>query len=356
MDQICERFTLKCVGERSRRVIDGCSLENAKAESLCFTTHEKPWKQLESLNNTTVMLPENLSEEPLAAELAQSQELTLLFAGDPLGLFLEITAELRGLTNPAVDSPKSALLGEKAQFAESTEISRKAIIGDRVKIGERCRIHAGAVVGDDCVLGDDVVVYPNAVLYPRCQIGNRVIIHATAVLGADGFGFRFQHGQFVKNEHLGCVIVADDVEIGAGTTIDRGMIEPTQIGQGTKIDNQVMIAHNCQIGSHNVFASQVGLAGSITTGDYCRFAGQVGVADHVTIGNGCSLGAKAGVHRNIPDGETHIGYPAGPESEQRRIAMTMQKLPEMRQRLRQLEKELSQLQQATSPETEQKAA
>src|SRR5690606_19058989 len=129
--------------------------------------------------------------------------------------------------------------------------------------GRQCEIHTGAVISEDCVLGDGVIVYPNAVLYRDLRIGHRVIIHAGAVLGADGFGYRFVDGQYIKIPHTGTVVLEDDVEIGANATIDRAMVGVTVIGRGTKIDNLVMIGHNCEIGEHNAFASQVGLAGSV---------------------------------------------------------------------------------------------
>jgi UDP-3-O-[3-hydroxymyristoyl] glucosamine N-acyltransferase len=170
-----------------------------------------------------------------------------------------------------------------------------------------------------------------------------VIIHAAAVIGSDGFGYRFAQGRFQKIPHTGTVVIEDDVEIGAGTTIDRGMIGATVIGAGTKLDNQVMIAHNCRIGKHNAFASQVGLAGSTTSGDYVRCGGQAGIADHSHLGTGCSIGAKAGLFGTVPDGAEYHGYPAGPAKEQYRIVMTLQKLPEMRKQLRTLEDEVRQL-------------
>jgi UDP-3-O-[3-hydroxymyristoyl] glucosamine N-acyltransferase len=198
-------------------------------------------------------------------------------------------------------------------------------------------------VGRDCQIGDDCVLYANAVLYHDVRLGKRVIIHAGAVLGADGFGYRFRNGRYEKIPQLGWVEIEDDCEIGACTTIDRGMIGATVIGEGSKLDNLVMIGHNCELGKHNAFASQVGLAGSVTTGEYVRCAGQVGVADHVHLGRGSTLGAKAGVHKDIPEGDTQIGYPARPEHEQLRIVMATGKVPEMRKQIRALEARLEEL-------------
>jgi len=175
-------------------------------------------------------------------------------------------------------------------------------------------------------------------------VGNRVIIHAGAVLGAYGFGYRCVNGRHELSAQLGNVIVEDDVEIGACTTIDRGTYGSTRIGQGTKLDNLVMIGHNCRIGRHNLLCSQVGIAGSSSTGDYVVMAGQVGVRDHVHIGDGVQLGAQAGVRKDIPPGEKHVGTPSGDAREQMEVYSIYLKLPEMRRQLKRIAQEVEELQ------------
>jgi UDP-3-O-[3-hydroxymyristoyl] glucosamine N-acyltransferase len=239
----------------------------------------------------------------------------------------------------------AAHVDPSVEFGADCNVGPGASIGTDVVIGARCDIHPGAVIGDGCRLGDDVTVHANAVLYHDVTIGHRVILHAGAVIGADGFGYRFEEGRYIRIPHTGTVIVEDDVEIGAGTTVDRAMIGATVIGEGTKLDNQIMIAHNCVLGKHNAFASQVGFAGSVTTGDYVRCAGQVGVANHAHLGTGCSLGAKAGVAGVVPAGETYHGYPAGPEREAVKAHLSIRRLPEMRTQLRQLQQQVERLQQ-----------
>src|SRR5262249_25364968 len=153
-------------------------------------------------------------------------------------------------------------------------------------------------------------------------------VHANAVLGADGFGYRLQDGRHVKVPQLGSVEIGDDVEIGAGATVDRGTFQVTRVGAGTKIDNLEMIAHNCQIGPHTLFASQSGIAGSSGTGAYVVIAGHAGIADHVHLGDGAVIGAAAGVPSDVPAGACVLGSPAMPIREQRRIFACIQKLPE----------------------------
>ena len=269
---------------------------------------------------------------------------TLLVVDDPMDAFLSILQFFRPLRPRAnIGVSSAACISTGAKVGPGCNIYPGVFIDDGAIIGSGCNLHPGVVIGRDCRIGSECTLYPNVVLYADVILGDRVIIHASAVLGADGFGYRFKEGRFIKIPQLGSVVVHDDCEIGACTTIDRGMIGPTVIGTGTKLDNLVMIGHNCEVGRHNAFASQVGLAGSVTTGDYVRCAGQVGIKDHVHLGTGSVLGAKAGVHRNVPDGETHMGCPAGLEKEQMRVTMSLNKVPEMRKQMRELESRLNEL-------------
>jgi UDP-3-O-[3-hydroxymyristoyl] glucosamine N-acyltransferase len=174
-------------------------------------------------------------------------------------------------------------------------------------------------------------------------VGPRCVIHAGAVLGAYGFGYGCHEGRHRLSPQLGNVVLEADVEVGAGTTIDRGTYGPTIIGEGTKIDNLVMIAHNCRIGRHNMLCAQVGIAGSTSTGDYVVMAGQAGIRDHVHIGSQVMLGAKAGVMNDVPDGARFVGIPATPEREQMVKQAALSKLPEMRRELKRLGRMVDQL-------------
>jgi UDP-3-O-[3-hydroxymyristoyl] glucosamine N-acyltransferase len=187
-----------------------------------------------------------------------------------------------------------------------------------------------------CRIGAGTVVFPNAVLYDNTIIGARCVIHANAVLGAHGFGYKVVGGAYCISAQLGWVELGDDVEIGAGTTIDRGTYGPTAIGAGTKLDNLVMIAHNCRLGRNNMICSQVGVAGSTTTGDWVVMAGQVGVRDHVHIGDKAVLGARSGVSNDVAPGITVLGEPAIELRDRKLQLATMSKLPEMRKDLKQV--------------------
>jgi len=266
----------------------------------------------------------------------------LIQVADPLLAFITIFGFLKGNTTPRTTGihPR-AILDDSACIGDDPTIHANAIVGANTVIGKRCRIHAGVVIGNNCRLGDDVVLFPNAVLYDDTVLGDRVIVHANAVLGADGFGYRFQQGRHVKVPQLGNVVVGDDVEIGAGSAIDRGTFQSTTIGDGTKIDNLVQIAHNCRIGKHNAFAAQVGIAGSCITGNYVFMGGMAGVKDHITIGDGALVGAGSGVIHDVPPGGRMFLYPAHEEREAGRIIACLRRLPSMRKSLLRVLKELN---------------
>ncbi len=236
-----------------------------------------------------------------------------------------------------------ASVSPSARVAEGVELHPYATIGDDVVVGRGTIIHAGVHVMAGSRIGEDVTIFPNAVLYNDTVVGPRCTIHGGAVLGAYGFGYEHVDGRHVLLSQLGNVVLEADVEVGAGTTVDRGTYGPTRIGEGTKIDNLVMIAHNCSIGRHNMLCSQVGIAGSTTTGDYVVMAGQVGVRDHVHIGRGAVLGAMAGVSNDVPEGQRVIGIPATPEREQKVKQAAFSKLPEMRRQLKILQRTVDQL-------------
>lgn len=229
-----------------------------------------------------------------------------------------------------------AVIDPTSHIATDADIHPLAVIGADVEIAAGVTIHSGAQIMAGCRIGAGTVVFPNAVLYENTRVGARCVIHAGAVLGAHGFGYKVVGGAYVLSAQLGWVEIGDDVEVGAGTTIDRGTYGATSIGDGTKLDNLVMIAHNCRLGRHNMICSQVGVAGSTSTGDWVVMAGQVGVRDHVHIGDRAVLGARSGVSNDVPPGITVLGEPAIELRDRKLQLATMSKLPEMRKDLKHL--------------------
>jgi UDP-3-O-[3-hydroxymyristoyl] glucosamine N-acyltransferase len=237
----------------------------------------------------------------------------------------------------------SATIAATAQIDPTAHIGPNCVIGARVKIGARSALLGGNHIGRDCQIGADVCLFPNVVIYPKCQIGHRVAIHAATVIGSDGYGYVFDEGRHRKMLQIGNVIIHDDVEIGANAAIDRGALGPTTIGQGTKIDNLVQVAHNVVMGKHCLVMGQAGFAGSTRLGDYCVIASQSGIAGHLKLGNQAMVGAKSGVMRDIPDGGAVLGIPAAPDKQAKRQMIAVKHLPELIRRLRELEKQVAEL-------------
>lgn len=342
VEQLARQLNGEVVGNREREITNAKALRKATSDDVTFVADDQNLRQLGKCRAGVVLVDAKRLAE--AQQLMSLNDATFIVVDDPLTAFIETMKHFRPLRErPIIGVSPHAHVDPSATIGEGTNIYPGAVIGPDVVVGHHCDIHPGVVIGAGCQIGDQTTIYPHAVLYPDVSVGRRVRIHANAVIGADGFGYRFEHGRFVKIPQLGTVRIDDDVEIGACTTIDRGMIGPTIIGEGTKLDNLVMIAHNCELGKHNAFVSQVGLAGSVTTGDYVRCAGQVGIADHVHLGTGCTLAAKAGVHKDVPDGQTYVGVPAGPIDEQFKVVMAVQKTPEMRTQIRQLERQVAEL-------------
>lgn len=234
-------------------------------------------------------------------------------------------------------------ISETASVSADVEVHAGAWIGDDVSIGPGTTIHSGVRLLPGCKIGASVIIFPNAVLYEDTVVGDRSVIHAGVVLGAYGFGYTTKDGRHSRGPQLGYVEIGCDVEIGANTTIDRGTYGPTVVGDGSKIDDLVMIGHNCRIGRHNILCSQVGIAGSTTTGDWVVMGGQAGIRDHVHIGTRSVLGAKAGVTKSVPDGITMLGIPAAPIKDAKLRLAAVAQLPEMRKQLKELEKIVKEL-------------
>lgn len=237
----------------------------------------------------------------------------------------------------------SASIHPTAVIDPTACIGPGCVIGAGVRIGARTHLNGGNHIGQGSRIGDDVQLLPNVVLYPRTQVGHRVAIHAGTVIGSDGYGYVLDEGRHRKILHLGNVMIGDDVEIGANAAIDRGVMGPTVIGEGTKIDNLVHVAHNVVVGKYCLILGQVGFGGSTRLGDYCVVASQAGIADHLKLGTQARIGAKSGVMRDVGDGETVVGIPAQPDGRMKRQWVGMQQLPELMKRMRTLEKQVAAL-------------
>jgi len=249
---------------------------------------------------------------------------------------------------------RSSGIDLKASVSGSSSVSPKAVVEAFASVAEDCivgdgtHLHRGVTVMNGCRIGKDCQLFPGVVLYPGTILEDRVQLHSGCVVGAHGFGFRMEEGKHVSTAQIGWVHIESDVEIGANSCVDRGSYGATRIGEGTKIDNFVQIAHNCNIGKHNLICAHVGIAGSASTGDYVVLAGQVGVRDHIRIGNRTMVGAQAGVIAPTAQDQVPLGSTAIPRNEQAVLFASINRLPELRKTVKQLTKQVAQLLETSS--------
>lgn len=236
-----------------------------------------------------------------------------------------------------------SFVSSSAKLGAGLYVGAFAYIGEHAEVGDGCKIYPHAYVGDNVKIGKNTIVYSGVKIYQGCQIGENCILHSGAVIGADGFGFSNENGVYHKIPQMGTVVIENDVEIGANTTIDRAVMGATVIHQGVKLDNLIQIAHNCEIGMHAAMAAQVGIAGSTKIGDYCVLGGQVGIGGHISIGNKVQVGAQSGIISNIKEGAEIMGTPAIPVKSFFRSSIIVPKLPDMYKQLSALQKEVQSL-------------
>lgn len=237
----------------------------------------------------------------------------------------------------------TAVLGAHVHLGQNVSIGAHAVIGDNVVLEDNVIIHPLVYIGHEARIGAGTEIHPHAYIGERVLIGKNCILHAGVAIGCDGFGYLPQSTGHKKIPQIGTVIIEDEVEIGANSTIDRATASATIIGAGTKIDDNVHIAHNCVIGRHCLFAGQVGIAGSTTVGDFVIMGGQAGINDHISICSHAIIGAQAGVFGDITEPGTYSGYGAGPHRQQLRILAAMQKLPDMLKMIRELQQRVAEL-------------
>jgi UDP-3-O-[3-hydroxymyristoyl] glucosamine N-acyltransferase len=328
--QIAKLLGGEVVGDSNATLKSFAPAEFAQAGDLTFAENEDYFARAEQSAATAIIAGRQFSSAKKI--LIQVPDARIAFA-KAVALFFPEQKFAPGI-HPTAVIAKSALIDPGAH------VGPHCVVGERVKIGAHSVLQAGNFVGDDSKLGEKTILFPGVIIYPRAQIGSRVRIHGNSVIGADGFGYVQDGGIHRKVPQVGNVVIGDDVEIGAGVTIDRGALGSTTIGKGTKIDNHVHIAHNVAIGEHCLMCAQVGIAGSAKVGNYVVMGGQVGIASHLKIGDRVTIASKAGVMHDIPDGEKWLGAPAQPDREMKRQFIAVQRLPELLKRVLELEKKL----------------
>jgi len=331
LNQLAEHVGGKIVGDGQRVVTGAATIETAGADEITFLANKKYIPQLAATKAGAVIIGKQVETES-----------NLLIADDPYYAFMQIIELLYGhRKHPACGISKQASIAGTATLGRNCNVAEFCVIRENTTIGKNCNIYPGVFIGPNVKIGDDCIFYSNAAIYDGTEIGNNVIVHANASVGQDGFGFATHKGVHHKIPQIGKVILEDNVEIGAVAAVERATIGETVIGAGCKIGDMVAIGHGTKIGPGCLLVPQAGIAGSTTLGQYCVLGGQVGVSGHIKIGNMVKIGAQSGVSGNIPDGETVLGSPAVEANRAKRIMAAMQHLPEMKKRIKLLEKKLN---------------
>lgn len=244
------------------------------------------------------------------------------------------------MNKTGIESP--VFISKSAIYGENIYIGAFAYLGENIKIGNNTKIYPNVYIGDNVVIGDNVILFSGAKIYSDTLIGDNCVIHSCAILGADGFGFApNEQGEFIKVPQTGNVVIEDNVDVGAATSIDRATLGSTIIRKGVKLDNHIQIAHNVEIGKNTVIAAQTGIAGSAKIGENCMIGGQVGIVGHITIGNNVKIQAQSGIGRNVKDNETLQGSPALPYSDYNKSYVHFKNLPKTMDRINILEKTIT---------------
>lgn len=313
-------------------------IEDAAEGALTFLANPKYTHYIYTTGASIVLVRRDfVAEQPVAA--------TLIRVDDPyatLSQLLQMVDAVLNVHPTGVEEPSYVAPG--VELPEGVYVGAFAYVGAGTSLGRNVKIYPQAYVGPGVSIGDDTVVYPGVKIYARCRIGARCVLHSGAVIGADGFGFApMPNGSYSKIPQIGIVEIADDVEIGANTTVDRATMGSTCVGRGTKLDNLIQVAHNVVIGSNTVMASQSGIAGSTKLGSNCMVGGQVGLAGHIHVGDRVQIGAQSGIHADVADDARIMGTPAVPFGHYARQMASLKRLPDMAAKLNALERAFSKL-------------
>lgn len=323
-------------GDPEVKVCNFSKIEEGKPGTLTFLANPKYEHYIYETKASIILV----NNDFIPAAPINSTLIKVANAYTALAMLLNIVEQSK-TKKSGIDS--TAFIAVSAKVGEDAYVGNFAYIGENVTLGKNCKVYPYAYIGDHVTVGDNCIFYPHVTIYNSCIIGSRCIFHAGVVIGSDGFGFAPEGDLYKKIPQLGNVIIEDDVEIGANTTIDRAVMDSTIIRKGVKLDNLIQIAHNVEIGENTVMAAQVGIAGSVKVGKHCMFGGQVGLAGHLKIGDHVNLGAQSGIISDIKDGETIMGTPAINAKSFMRSSAIFNRLPEIYRTMGQLQREIEQL-------------
>lgn len=335
LGELVDRFGGELRGDASVTVSQVATLAAAGPEAISFLSNPRYRPQLATTRAGAVIVgPDD------AAALTRP----CIITSNPYAYMAKVSALFHPPPTPRAGVHPSATVDASAEVPSSCEIAAQAVVGARVRLGEGVVIGAGVVIGDDVAIGEHSRLYPGVVIYHGCRLGARVIVHSGAVIGADGFGLAPEGGRWLKVPQVGGVVIGDDVEIGANTTIDRGALDDTVIEDGVKLDNQIQVAHNVRIGAHTAIAGCVGIAGSAVIGRHCMIGGAANIHGHIEIADGTVISACTLVTKSITERGTYTAmWPAQPHREWLQQAAQLRHVEALRKRVRALEQRLEKL-------------
>jgi UDP-3-O-[3-hydroxymyristoyl] glucosamine N-acyltransferase len=331
----------KLVGDAGTLITGVSGLESATPGTISFVDNEKLLHEALASAASALILPSAAEKEFRNA--ARKGGKPVVLAGNPRLAFAKVIEYLQPANLPEQGIHPTAVIEPDAYIGENVTIREFCYVGHQAHIGDGAVLYPHATVGDGAQIGDGTHIHYSVVVYPNVHIGKRVRIHANSVIGSDGFGYVFHEGKHHKVPQVGTVLIEDDVEIGANVCVDRAMLGATRIGEGSKIDNLVQVAHNVQIGRDCIVCALVGLSGSVVIEDNVMIAGQVGVRDHIRVAKKTVVAAQAGVISNTEEGDYLIGSPAVPNREFMRMEAASRKLPDTLYAVRRLEKQVKEL-------------
>ena len=345
LSQLADELGVPFSGNGQLKITHACGLGNMSAGGLGYLTSRQNIGHVP----TPAMLANEISkglqglDHQVAMIVHPQQEApgyNLLLSDDPLETHVQATRLLHPSRQMLAGCHPTAVIGERVVLGKNVSVGAHVVIYDDVRIGDNTVIHSGVTVMNDCTLGKDGVIYPHVVIRENCRIGNRVVLHANAVIGSDGHGYYQRDGKNRKLPQVGGVIIGDDVEIGSCTTIDRGRLESTVIGDGCKLDNQVQIGHNVELGSDGLISGQSAIGGSTKIGHHLIMGGQSGVRDHVELGDYVTAVTRAAVVSRTPDKAVVAGMPSRPLKEWRLMQAQLNRLDDFYKKLRDLERQV----------------
>jgi len=332
LSEIAAHLGGRVLGDAGVRISQIATLEKAQPDQISFLTNSKYRAQLASTQAGAVILGE--------AD-ADATGLPRIISDNAYAYFARVSALLNPLPEAKPGIHPGAFIGAGAAIDATASIAATAVIGEGARIGAYSVVGAGCCIGANVVIGSHARLYPRVVIYHGCVIGDNLIAHSGAVIGSDGFGFAMDAGRWIKIQQIGRVVIGNDVEIGANTTIDRGALDDTVIEDGVKLDNQIQVAHNVHIGAHTAIAGCVGIAGSTTIGRYCRIGGSAGILGHLQIADHVEIAAFTLIGKSIREAGSYAAiFPFSRSEDWRKNTVHLRHLDELVQRVKTLEQEL----------------